>query len=151
MSSAVPSPEGLLAELRFAQAIARHLVSDHHVADEVAQEAILAALQRPDVEEAGKRAWLAGVIRNLVNNRSRERRRRHEREVRYAQDYTDRFACEPLNAAQEALMRGEQKARIASIVMGLSEPYRTVIVLRYMEEMSPPQVAADLDLSLIHI
>ncbi len=144
MSNAVPSPEELLTELRFAQRIALHLVRDHHLADEVAQEAVMAALDRPDVAAQKKRAWIAGVVRNLVDNRGREARRRTQREARYAQDTIDAGGHVAENAAQEALQRGEQKARVAGAVMGLPEPYRTVVVLRYMEELSPPEVAAEL-------
>ena len=144
MSNALPNPEELLTELRFAQRIALHLVKDHHLADEVAQEAVLAALERRDIEEPRKRAWLAGVVRNLVNNRGRETRRRNEREARYAQEAVDATAHMAENAAEEALQRGEQKARVATAVMELPEPYRTVVVLRYMEELSPPDVAKEL-------
>ena len=141
MSNAVPSAEELMLELRFAQRIALRLVRDHHVADEVAQEAILAALQRPDVLAQKKRAWLVGVVRNLVHNRAREGRRRTEREARYIQDSSDAASPDGVSPAQEALQRGEQKARVANLVMALPEPYRTVIVLRYMEEISPPDIA----------
>ncbi len=145
MSNAVPSPEELLTELRFAQRIALHLVKDQHLADEVAQEAVMAALERSDVDDGpGKRAWLAGVVRNLVRNRGRDARRRHEREARYAQDAVDGAGPVAESAAEEAIQRGEQKARVAGAVMELPEPYRTVVVLRYMEELSPPEIAKEL-------
>lgn len=59
--------------------LARGLVFDRHGAEDVVQEAWLAALRtQPPATNLG--AWLAGAVRNLAGNRRREEARRSLRE-----------------------------------------------------------------------
>ena len=68
----------LLENREFVSALARRLVVDPDRADDVAQEALLAALHRPPRHRGILRRWLAGVVRNLAYRtfRDDERRRR---------------------------------------------------------------------------
>src|SRR5262245_58570964 len=59
-----PSPEALLAEHAWAQRLARRLVRDAALAEDLAQEATVRALGREP--GPGLRAWLGGVVRNLA-------------------------------------------------------------------------------------
>ncbi|MEM9380147.1 MAG: RNA polymerase sigma factor [Planctomycetota bacterium] len=77
-------PEELLAEMGWVRQLARGLVADPALAEDLAQEAWIAASTRPPAALHGAgalRAWLATVVRNLARKsaRSRGRREHHER------------------------------------------------------------------------
>ena len=85
-------PESLAAHAGFLRSLARGLLFDRSAADDVAQKALLIALQKPVVRNTWRkdprdgtpafslRGWLAGVVRNLARERGREDARRAERE-----------------------------------------------------------------------
>jgi RNA polymerase sigma factor (sigma-70 family) len=118
--------------------LARALVSDPHDADDLAQEAWLvaaAARGRGRDERASWTAWIAGVMRNLARNRRRGDARRGAREREAARP-------EPVSGPDELLERLDVHERLISAVRELDEPYRATILLRYFEELSPPEIAA---------
>src|SRR5262249_51434835 len=81
------------------------------------------------------RAWLAGVVRNLARFRARGETRRVAREEGFAKPERQEdpaLAVERLEM-QEALLRS---------VRELAEPYRTTIVLRFLEGLAPDEIAA---------
>ena len=60
------SERALLENRDFLRLLARKLVYDEHAAEDVVQQAWLAALERPPRYQGPLRAWLAGVVRNLA-------------------------------------------------------------------------------------
>src|SRR5688500_15180023 len=76
-----PGIHDLLGHARFVRGLARQLVSDDAAADDLAQEAWLATIQRPP--QAASRSWFRSVLRNLASKgrRSATRRDRREREA----------------------------------------------------------------------
>ena len=102
-----PRAEDLLEHLGFVQSLARALVSDPAVADDVAQETLLAAIERPSAPKRGLRAWLRGVVwrRIQLHYRAEGRRERHEgflgRDLRSAEEQKE-------HVVEEALQRAEQ-------------------------------------------
>src|SRR5262245_33000804 len=88
-SDAAPDPP-LATHAAFLRSLAKSLLFDKSTAGDVAQRAMLLALQRersrgaaekrPPAEPRSLRAWLAGVVRNLALQSGREERRRAERE-----------------------------------------------------------------------
>lgn len=78
------SPERLFAEARWIRRLARGLVDDDPSADDLVQDAWVAALTHPPREagdERSLRAWLATVVRNLAarSRRGPDRRRLAQR------------------------------------------------------------------------
>src|SRR5882672_5617458 len=76
-------PDALLAEAGFLHALARELAGDAHAADDLVQETLLTALERPprgDDGQRGLRGWLATVLKNRAwqTQRGDDRRRRRE-------------------------------------------------------------------------
>ncbi|MCY1009355.1 hypothetical protein OV079_28080 [Nannocystis pusilla] len=70
----------LLADLRWLRQFAQVLARDGDEADDLVQEALVAAWRRgPDSEES-LRPWLATVVRNLFRMRLRADARRERRE-----------------------------------------------------------------------
>jgi RNA polymerase sigma-70 factor (ECF subfamily) len=117
--------------------LARTLVRGDGAADDAEQETWLAALTHPRQAEAGGRAWLTTVLRNVVRRRGRGDLRRAKRE-RHSVAGDDAHAASP----EQILERHEQQRLVAAIVSELDEPYRTTILLRYAEGLSPAAIAA---------
>src|SRR5687768_3275402 len=69
MSAPPPSrpvdDERLLEQTAWIRALARSLVADAHLAEDLAQDACVAALERPPADAGNLRGWLAAVVRNL--------------------------------------------------------------------------------------
>lgn len=113
--------------------LARGLLFERGSADDVVQEAWLAALQaRGEIRGLG--AWLAGAVRRLAQNRAREEHRRGQRERLAA-----RAEAQP--SAAEASARIEILQRLLAAVDRLPSPYREAIVLRYFDDLPPRGIA----------
>ena len=72
--------EAILAQSGWVRAFAARLVRDPGEADDLAQEALLAAQRRVPEEREGLRPWLARVLRNLAARGRRDRARAQQRE-----------------------------------------------------------------------
>lgn len=150
---AVGDDATLAAQAGFLRRLARSLLFDRAAADDVAQRALLLALERrigssgaadatattaandvTPLRPATLRAWLAGVVRNLVRQEGREQRRRAAREERAA-------TREPLPAAIDSAARLELSQRVLAAVQSLDEPYRTAVVLRWFDGLKPAAIA----------
>jgi RNA polymerase sigma-70 factor (ECF subfamily) len=127
----------LESELGWMRALALKLVADASEADDLVQEALLTALRaRPELRGAGSaRRWLGRVLALRAQQAWRTQRRRREREERAAHADTAQDASEiaALFEAQRALHEA---------VYALAEPYRSVVMLRYFEGLTPAQIAA---------
>ena len=77
-----PVPEELLAHAVWLRSLARNLVRDAHLAEDLVQDTWLTAMKLPpaDDQARGLRRWLAAVLRNRARSELRARRRRAERE-----------------------------------------------------------------------
>ena len=75
-----PGPEHLLVHDEALRKLARRLVVDAARADDVVQDAWLAALRRDDSTVSSWAAWLSGTVRRLTQRaqRSADRRAKHE-------------------------------------------------------------------------
>lgn len=141
-----PTAEELLQHLGFVRRLAHALVHDPHVADDVVQDAMLAAIQRPPRLEKGLRSWLRGVVKKRIqfHYRSEGRRVGHEGTLAASRGAAEAERTDGL--LEGALLRAEQSRLIAGAVVGLREPYRSAIVLRYLEGLPPRDIARTLEL-----
>lgn len=129
------TPEALLAHAGWVRELARGLVGDPHVADDLQQEAMAAALREPPAADRPLQGWLAAVVRNLARQRARGEGRRSERERIAAR-------AEELPSADGVLERADVHRRLVELVLALDEPYRTVLLLRYFDGLPPRAIAA---------
>jgi len=129
-----PDPETLLADDRFVRSLARLLVSDAHLAEDVAQQTWVAALEHPPRKRGPLRSWLAAVGRNFARRIGRGEVRRLRREHAAARP-------EALPSTAEIVAREETRRRIVEAVLALEEPYRSTIVLRFLEGLPPREIA----------
>jgi RNA polymerase sigma-70 factor (ECF subfamily) len=130
-------PDELVSQLGWVRALARSLVFEPDMADELLQQVCLLALQRPprQREGAGLRAWLASATRRLASRSARSETRRRRREQRAA-----RPEAAP-DTSDIAATRDELR-RLVEVVTGLEEPYFTAIVERYFQGRAVDEIAA---------
>ena len=128
-------PDALLAEAGWVRSLARTLVpTDRHLADDLAQDAVLSALEHQPTSERSLRSWFGTVLRNLVREDHRSRLRRLAREERAAR-------AEVQGSTLEHVETLAVHRRLVEAVLALDEPYRETIVLRFFEELSPSAIA----------
>ena len=89
-----PTATELAAHSQFVHAVARKLLFDAHEAADVAQDALVAALEGDPARRRSTRAWFAGVVRHRARFRARTDGRRRSREMRVARDDTAPAAAE---------------------------------------------------------
>jgi len=135
-------PEELLAHTGWLKALARRLVDDEATADDLVQQAYVAALERPPSERHALTAWLSRVVRNLAARTHRDAMRRRQRETRVAQSENQQ------QVPHELIERAELQRLMMDAVLELEEPFRTTVLLRYFEDRSPEEVAKQTGVSI---
>lgn len=133
-SSQPLSGDELYAHASFLKGLARALLRDEHRAEDLVQDTWVRALERPPRRSLALRAWLGRVVRNLSANEGRGATRRGRREERAARP-------EAQEAEVEALERLEIQRAIGELVLGLNEPYRTAVYLRFYADLGPSAIA----------
>jgi RNA polymerase sigma factor (sigma-70 family) len=124
----------LLAERPWVERLARSLVDDPALADDLAQEAWLVAARRGPADAQSLRPFLRGVLVNLRRAFARSEGRRAAREVAAS-------APEALPSAAELVVRAELHRLLVESVLALGETERTAILLCYFEGLSAEEVA----------
>ncbi len=130
-------PADLVSHAAYLRSLARGILSDDALAEDAVQEAFIQALRRPPGHGLG--AWLARVTRNAALNIARGKRRALDRERRVARDEAVRIDAE----TSEQL---ELQGRLLEAVQELSEPYRSVVHLRYYRAWTTARIATELAL-----
>ncbi|MEM7205038.1 MAG: sigma-70 family RNA polymerase sigma factor [Planctomycetota bacterium] len=133
-----PTVAELLAHAPWVRQLAGELVGDASRADDVAQDAMLAALQRPP-RPGNVRGWLATVVTNATRAQRRADRRRAARERRAARP-------ERAPATADVVARAGVHRQLVTLVLELEEPFRTVILLRFFDGLTVPDIAARLSI-----
>jgi RNA polymerase sigma factor (sigma-70 family) len=109
------------------------LVKDHDVAEDIVQDTLVAAWQRP--AKRGGRPWLARIARNFAINRWRGSERRHRREEATAD------IVGPVSSPEELVGDREIHRAVAAAVASLEEPFRQTLVLRFFDGASSVEMA----------
>ena len=136
-------------------AAARRLVGDEDAARDVVQTAFLSAFRAMQSFDGKSQltTWLHRIVINAALMRIRARRRRPEQSITDllpAFDEEGRHA-HPVTAWPEspehALARKETHALVRSAIAALPEKYRTILLLRDIEELSTREAAEALRIS----
>jgi RNA polymerase sigma-70 factor (ECF subfamily) len=117
------------------------IVHDHAAAEDIAQEGFLAAIRRLDRFDRRRRfePWLVTIVANRAIDWTRARTARRENTAPDAG--TAELASPP---DPEAIGRYSQE--VLTALASLSPEHRAVIVLRYLLEFSPGEIARALEL-----
>jgi RNA polymerase sigma-70 factor (ECF subfamily) len=104
--------------------------------DDLVQDVFMRALRRlSTLREAGSfGAWLAAIARNVAN----DYHRRSVPEESLSNDASDQEIQRGTSSADQ----DEQAVAILEAVMSLSETYRETLILRLVEGMTGPEIAA---------
>ncbi|MHC4860538.1 MAG: sigma-70 family RNA polymerase sigma factor, partial [Planctomycetota bacterium] len=129
-----PSAEQLLSHGGFLQRLAHGLLLDAHLAEDAVQDTWVTALERPPAMVTNLRGWLSVVVKNFsrMTRRTLVRRSRRERLV---------AAQEGVPSAAEVAARLDVQERVVEAVRSLAEPYRSTVVLRFFDDLSPMEIA----------
>ena len=123
--------------------LARYLLRDNAEAEDVVQEAFIRLWEhRESMSDARVKPWLLRVTRNLCLDRLR--RRRPE------QPADDTELAGPDCPAQN-MQREQTLARLQQAVQDLEEPFRSLVLLRDVQQHSYAEVAGTLDLSMSQV
>lgn len=130
-------PAALLADQRWLAGLARGLVGNEQEVEDVLQETRLRVWRHPspDPERAG--GWLRRIATNVAHSMRSSEDARRAREVQSARP-------ERTAATDELVARVEMQRSVAVAVLALAEPYRSVILLRFFDDLSPRVIAEQL-------
>ncbi|HEX6884029.1 MAG TPA: sigma-70 family RNA polymerase sigma factor [Planctomycetota bacterium] len=132
MDLGTASLDDLLCDARWLSALARGLTRDAATADDLVQEARVAALTRPP--ERPSAAWLTRAVQNLARGRGRAERARRVHERAAARG-------ERLDSAAEVVERAELQRWLVGHVLALEEPFRSTILWRHFDGLSSAAIA----------
>lgn len=125
--------EALLRHREWVRGVARALVRADQDADDLEQEAWLAAAKGPPPDGRAPRAWLGTVLRRTAAKLRLRDARRQRRE----------HAVAPPEQRSEAdlVAEAEMHERVVRTVLALPEPYRATVLWRYFENLTPAEIA----------
>ncbi len=119
-----------------------HIVGDRPRAEELTQETFIRAYRGlGEVRDPGRfSTWLFGIARNVVRESARESHRR-SRDVAL-DDPVAISVSDRRPGAEEELVAAELGRTIRGALLGLSEDFRTVFVLKVLHRMSYEEIAS---------
>ena len=121
--------------------LARYLLKDTAEAEDVCQEAFIKLWQHRDsVDPAKIKPWLMKVTRNGCLDRLRRRRP--------GEELQENTAADPAPGPLQESHQRELGQWLRRAIARLAEPYRSLVVLRDVQENSYEEVASVLELSL---
>lgn len=128
-------PDELLAHKAWVRALAASLVFDRERVDDVVQETWLAALQARRDGVRDLRAWLGGILRNVVRRQLRGERRRRRRETLVTR------TGPPAQEDRDLVAEAEQQRDLVAAVLALDEPYRSTVLALHMAGLGAAELA----------
>jgi len=130
--------EELLAHGDFVRAVVLRILRRGSDADDVVQETFTTAIEKPPRDRSALRAWLARVARNASLKHLRDGERRNRREERAAR-------TEATPSAADLASRLELHRSVVDAILRLAPAYRTVVLYRFYEGLSPAEIGELLD------
>ncbi len=124
------------ADLRWLRGLATNLLrGDASLADDVTQQAFVAALKTPPDEPSRFAAWLSRTTKNFALRARRDEARRSTRERAAARE-------EAIPSVEDIVGIEESRRRIVDAVVALDPPLRRIVLLHYWSGMTSVSIAA---------
>ncbi len=125
--------------------LARYLMRNTHDAEDAVQECYLRALRHFDSYRGpAMKPWLLAILRNVCNAEF-ARRRKEEVPTDFVDDESTAEEMpmwqEPQTSPEKMMVRQQDTATIRQLVAELPRPFREVIVLREMNNLSYQEIA----------
>ena len=130
--------ELLLAHAAWIRSLARELVLDPDLAEEIEQRTFVAALSHSPRSGVPFSSWLSSVVRNFARQHHRSKDRRATHEERAARP-------EALPSTDDVVERAAVQRALVEAVMELDEPVRSTVLLRFYDGLPPRDVARRMD------
>ena len=131
--------EVILPHLNAAYNLARWLTRNEHDAEDVVQEACMRAYRFFDGYRGGDgKSWLLEVVRNTCFTLHR-REKKNLTSVEFDEAAHGKGLGAP--SAEELLIEASRRGILQDCIEALPEPFREVVVMRELEEMSYQQIA----------
>ncbi len=140
-------------------ALAERLLRDRGLAEDVVQEAFMAAFKGlPDFEgRSSLKTWLHRITVNASITKIRQVKRRAEQSIDEHLPEFDRLDCRieapwhNLTTLQEVLERSDLRLMVSEAIDALPDSYRVVLQLRDVEGYDTAEVAGMLDISISNV
>jgi RNA polymerase sigma factor (sigma-70 family) len=134
----------VLPHLDAAYRFARWLARSPDDADDVVQEAMLRAYRGFDaLRGSDVKAWLLTIVRNCYSTSFKQQQRRSQVPLPEEHDTQDGHALIATTPDPEsASIRRDEEHTLESLIAGLSDDYREVLILREIEDMRYREIAA---------
>ncbi len=132
-----PNPQSAdeqLAQTVWVRRLAQNILRDPGLAEDAAQEGSIAAWRKGPSDSHAYASWLATTVRRLAGRLVRGEARRSARERTVARP-------EALPSTAELVERAEAHRALVAAVLALDEPYRSTVLLRYVEDLPPRAIA----------
>ncbi|MDX2418362.1 MAG: RNA polymerase sigma factor [Xanthomonadales bacterium] len=124
--------------------VARYILKDAQEAEDATQEAFVKLWDNRDsIDPKRVKAWLMKVTRNGCLDRLR--RRRHNVE------FDESYMAGDVSGPMQDLATSETREWLKQAIGGLKEPYRSLVVLRDVNQHSYEEVAGMLELNLAQV
>jgi len=117
--------------------LARHLVASAEDAEDAVQDTWLARLTQVREPVYNNEGWLRRVLRRKVGRQYRQRSSRAEHERRAARPEA--------HFPEDGALKRDLASTLNRALDNLREPYRTVLRLRYIEQLSEREICVELD------
>jgi len=129
--------------------LALYLLGRREDAEDVTQEVLVRLWRNRDrIDPARARAWVAQVTRNLVIDVSRQRRMRSAVFAEGADAEAAAVAVSADARPDRATMNGELRTALEAAIARLDEPYRSILVMREIQDHSYQEIADALEMPL---
>jgi RNA polymerase sigma factor (sigma-70 family) len=135
METHLYSENELLVHAAWVQGMVAAMVRDTHLAEDLVQDALEAGIRAGSGRIRNPRTWLLGVVRNLHRQDARAGLRRRATEER-------KPAPTEEPSSDDLVARLEVQQLVASAVMNLPDPFRSVLILRFYEGAPIRRIAA---------
>jgi RNA polymerase sigma-70 factor, ECF subfamily len=134
----------VLPYLGSAYRFARWLARSPHDADDVAQEAVLRAYRGFDaLRGSDVKAWLLTIVRNCHSKALKQKQRQAQVPLPEEHDTKDGHALIASTPDPEsASSRRDEEHTLKTLIAGLPDDYREVLILREIEDMRYREIAA---------